>query len=141
MFGLFNRKPDTAWVDRYEAVLASKDETIVRICNERNDLRAVIARMQDNTSRITTELRNANIELAKFRAARTKQIANLAAANERRRAAKIAAGLPDGLYEKDGSAHFDCGACGRPTPWEGEVSDFQLGDYTNLCGGSPRCIP
>lgn len=71
-----------------------------------------------------------------LRASRAKSNANL-----RRGSVPKKEAYPEGLYDKDGSPHFDCGACGNSTPWEGETVDFRLGDYTNLCGGSPRCCP
>jgi len=36
---------------------------------------------------------------------------------------------------------FSCRSCGTPTPWEGEVDDFDYEDPANLCGGSPWCLP
>lgn len=50
-------------------------------------------------------------------------------------------GLPEGLYYRGGSVQFQCNYCAAWTDWEGEVSDFKLYNYANLCGGSPRCLP
>jgi hypothetical protein len=49
--------------------------------------------------------------------------------------------LPDGLWECDGRLYFECRGCERDTEWEGDPSDFELGHYANVCGGSPRCCP
>lgn len=49
--------------------------------------------------------------------------------------------LPDGLYLKDGQIVFECRSCGNWTEWPAEIEDFELGADTNVCGGSPWCLP
>jgi len=49
--------------------------------------------------------------------------------------------LPEGLWERDGVLYFECKACGNESEWYGEPEEFELDNYTNMCGGSPRCCP
>jgi hypothetical protein len=49
--------------------------------------------------------------------------------------------LPDGLWAKDGTLMFECRSCGQDSEWYGEPEDFEFGHFTNVCGGSPRCLP
>lgn len=48
---------------------------------------------------------------------------------------------PDGLTYRSGGPQFPCNCCGEWTTWEGEIADFEEGNHSNLCGGSPRCCP
>lgn len=93
-------------IDRYEAALASKDETIERLCAERDSLaqanhrqayciQQCAAILGPETSAsvdgLPKAVRRIVDELSAFRAAREKSNSNLRAANERRKAK--AAGL------------------------------------------------
>jgi len=50
-------------------------------------------------------------------------------------------GLPEGLSMIDGTISFECRSCERWTEWPAAISEFELGHYANVCGGSPRCCP
>lgn len=50
-------------------------------------------------------------------------------------------GLPEGLSYIDGKIKFHCERCDALTEWCGEISEFELGNHANLCGGSQRCCP
>jgi hypothetical protein len=36
---------------------------------------------------------------------------------------------------------FECRSCGNTTEWPAEPEDFEPNSYTNVCGGSPWCLP
>ena len=50
-------------------------------------------------------------------------------------------GLPEGLSYTDGQIKYRCERCDELAEWCGEIEEFELGHYANLCGGSPRCCP
>lgn len=49
--------------------------------------------------------------------------------------------LPDGLSMVGGKVMFTCLSCGGTTEWPAEIEDFDPDNPSNVCGGSPRCIP
>ena len=50
--------------------------------------------------------------------------------------------LPYGLWhDSKGALTFECRACGRDTKWEARIDEFDINNYANVCGGSPRCCP
>lgn len=50
--------------------------------------------------------------------------------------------LPDGLYADDkGLLYFYCRSCDRKAEWPAEPEEFDFDADTNVCGGSPRCLP
>jgi hypothetical protein len=48
--------------------------------------------------------------------------------------------LPEGLFLKDGVISFECNSCHNIAEWSGEPGEFDI-DGTNVCGGSPYCLP
>lgn len=50
-------------------------------------------------------------------------------------------GLPEGLSFSNGAVRFECRGCEQWAPWEGDIADFEIDHYANMCGGSPRCCP
>jgi hypothetical protein len=49
--------------------------------------------------------------------------------------------LPDGLSYRGGRFFYDCRSCEKETEWEGEPDEFEFGHPSNVCGGSPGCLP
>lgn len=49
--------------------------------------------------------------------------------------------LPDGLFYIGGKIQFECNVCEKWTEWPADISEFEIGHYANVCGGSPRCCP
>lgn len=63
MFSLFNRKPaKDNRIERYEASIASKDETIERICKERDRAKADVQRERETIGRQIETIRKLRTE-------------------------------------------------------------------------------
>ncbi|HEX7822873.1 MAG TPA: hypothetical protein VF463_19930 [Sphingobium sp.] len=141
MFGLFRPKAPTISMEAHDQKCEWYEGQVASLKTAVNREQAAARYHSKASLQLFEEKKALAAELATFRAARAKQLANLTAANERRKAAKKTAELPDGLVMKEGRPHFDCVSCGKPTEWEGDVADFVDGMSEKRCGGSPRCIP
>jgi len=72
-------------VERYEASIKSKDDTIGRVCTERDNARKTSEDMLARNLELQAKVQRLEAELAPLKAERDKRLAILSAANEARR--------------------------------------------------------
>lgn len=50
--------------------------------------------------------------------------------------------LPNGLWRNGaGELTYSCRSCGESSEWYGTADEFDINNYANKCGRSPRCCP
>lgn len=100
--------------------------------------RDILQQLQDQGQPVQIELRDALRALDAAGIANTQRTATTPSVD----AAAVQENLPDGLSRNEkGALMYRCESCDASTEWHGNASDFQFGDPTNVCGGSPSCCP